>query len=174
MRKLTIGLCALALSGGPLVAPPAALAGDDDLTLTGTVTDFDRTDRGDRGPSEGDAWSVRFDLTDDGDDAGTGVSRCVLTDVDRSEHEFTARCFKALDLGDGKIRAAGTVTQDDLKDGEVSLPITGGTGDYEDAHGEITTELKGHGGPRQHRPGGPQGQRGHGEDREFTLTVDLH
>jgi hypothetical protein len=123
---------------------PAAWAhshsnGLDDFKLTGEFTDFDFDDTGKEGPSEGDTVTFAMDLFDeDGDEAGDGDGTCELTEVDRSEHEFSADCESVFHLDDGDLEMDGEVTDEDFKNEEVTQDITGGSDDYDDASGTVT------------------------------------
>lgn len=184
MRKLTALVASATLLGGVLVASPAAWADDDDdFTLTGEFTDFDRD--GDGRPDEGDEFSFEFDLyDDDGDDAGDGDGTCELTEVDRRDREFTADCEVVFDLDDGELEMEGEVTEEDFKDGKIVLDVVDGTDDYDDAKGEATFRSArghhdhdrdhgrhhGHGryeaaGDKDHDPDHDKGDRRRGGDR---------
>jgi hypothetical protein len=145
MRKLAV-VVASALLGG-LVGAPSAMAGDDeDFTLTGRFTEFDREDNGDRGWSEGDEVDFAFDLFDGRDDAGDGDGTCVITKLDRDDREFAADCDVTFDLEDGDtLDMEGEVTDDDFREGEVVLDVVGGSGDYDDASGKATFSGDRHG-----------------------------
>ncbi len=146
MRKLAIVVTS-ALQGG-LVGAPSALAGeDDDFTLSGRSTEFDREDNGDRGWSEGDKVDFAFDLFDGRDDAGDGDGECVITELDRGERSFAADCDVTFDLEDGDtLDMEGEVTDEDFREGEVVLDVVGGSGGYDNASGKATfTGAGGHG-----------------------------
>lgn len=172
MRNLRILIASGLMVGGLVSSSPAAWArSSDDFTLTGKITDFDKEDRGEKGPSKGDELSLAYDLFDRGDKAGEGSGSCVLVEVDRDEHKFTAYCRGLLDLEDGAITMAGKITEDDFQGDGVALPITGGTGDYKDAEGEVRFEHgggDGHGG--QHSAQSKDGKR---HSPEFKVIVDL-
>lgn len=192
MRKPTGIVASALLLGGVVVASPAAWAGsDDDFTLTGEFTDFDRKGHGH--PSEGDEFSFAFDLFEtDGDDAGDGDGTCELTELDRRHREFAADCEVVFELDHGDLEMEGEVTDEDFEEGKVVLDVVGGTGDYEDAEGKATFRParhhhKGHGhrharyeaagggdyGP-DHDRGHRRGHRHHGHDhRDFKVHVEL-
>jgi len=178
MRKLAIVVTSALLGG--LVGAPSALAGeDDDFTLSGRFTEFDREDNGDRGWSEGDKVDFAFDLFDGRDDAGDGDGECVITELDRGERSFAADCDVTFDLEDGDtLDMEGEVTDEDFREGEVVLDVVGGSGAYDDASGQATFTGGGH------RRGGhghghsvslmnKSGGHGHGGGRHFKVDVDL-
>lgn len=191
MRKLAIVVTSALLGG--LVGAPSALAGeDDDFTLSGRFTEFDREDNGDRGWSEGDEVDFAFDLFDGRDDAGDGDGTCVITELDRGKRDFAADCDVTFDLEDGDtLDMEGEVTDEDFREGEVVLDVVGGSGDYDDASGKATFTGSGHRrgghahghsvsamndkgdkGDRDHRKG-RRGGHGHGGGRHFKVDVDL-
>ena len=202
MRKLAI-VVASALLGG-LVGAPSALAGeDDDFTLSGRFTEFDREDNGDRGWSEGDEVDFAFDLFDGRHDAGDGDGTCVITELDRRKRDFAADCEVTFDLEDGdKLDMEGEVTDEDFRKGKVVLDVVGGSGDYDDASGKATFtggrghrrggHAHGHSVSAMHADGwsdrgdrgdhgkgdkdygkGRRGGHGHGGGRHFKVDVDL-
>lgn len=191
MRNLAM-LAAAALVLGTTGGVPAwADHAHDDLVVLATVTDFDKQDQGEEGPSEGDRFRYEADLTDEaGDDAGDSRGGCVLTD--RNDHQgwhghmstmghgddqdadLVARCFAGFALDDGKLFIGGTAEREDFEDHSVTFPIKGGKGDYEDAQGEATVEILGH--DEGHHKGKdhghhhasyrPAGHGDHGEHRD--------
>ena len=196
MRKLAIVVTSALLGG--LVGAPSALAGeDDDFTLSGRFTEFDREDNGDRGWSEGDEVDFAFDLFDGRDDAGDGDGTCVITEFDRGERDFAADCDVTFDLEDGDtLNMEGEVTDEDFHEGEVVLDVVGGSGAYDGASGQATFSggghrrgghAHGHGVSAMHAGGrGDRGDKddhdhaesrrgghGHGGGRHFTVDVDL-
>lgn len=182
MRRLTAVVASGLLLGGFVVASPAAWAGDsnDDFDLIGEFTDFDGDDTGRNGPSEGDEFSIEMDLFEtDWDDAGDGDGTCELTEVNRRDREFTADCEGVFHLDDGDLEMEGEVTEDDFRDKEIVLDITGGTDDYEDADGTVTfTPRDDHHGKGGHHhaqnAGGHDGGRRHkGGNHKVDIEVDF-
>lgn len=196
MRRLTAVVASGILLGGVMMTSPAAWAhsgsnGLDDFKLTGEFTDFDFDDTGKDGPSKGDTVTFAMDLFDeDGDEAGDGDGTCELTDVNRSEHEFSADCESVFHLHDGDLEMEGEVTDEDFRNKEVTQDITGGTDDYDDADGTVTftpaDDEGGHHGHSHssgyevqhaggHGGGGHEGGghgRGHG-DHKVDIDVDF-
>lgn len=153
MRKLATAV----LSGvvlGALVVPTAAWGTHDleDFTVYAKITDFEREDNGKEGFSEKDKFTFEADVYDeDADRVGDGKGACVVKELDKEREEFEADCGVLLDLEDGKLKMAGTIDEDDVDDGKVTLPIVKGTDDYDGAEGEATFE--------------PHGRDRHGDDR---------
>lgn len=163
MRKFVVVFASVVLLGA-MSAGPAAWAdhGEDDLTVFAKVTDVEKEDHGDEGPSEGDKLSLEADLFDeDWEDAGTSEAECVVTKFEGEAHDhemkaahagedhggekpahpdFAADCESGFDLEDGEIEAAGEITDEDFEDGSITLAITGGEGDFDDAEGEVVIE----------------------------------
>ena len=182
MRKLAALVASGLLLGGVIVASPAAWAhGLDDFELTGEFTDFEGDDNGRDGPSEGDTFDFKMDLFDeDGDEAGDGDGTCELTDVNRKDHEFTAECSATFNLDDGDLDMEGEVTDEDFRNREVVLDITGGSGDYGDADGTVTfTPAHDRGGRHGHHHANSAGARhggghgGHGGHKDGKHKVDI-
>jgi hypothetical protein len=177
MRKVAVLVTTGLLLAGTSITSPAAWANGGnggDFTLTGEFTDFDTDDRGKEGFSEDDEFTFAFDLFDHDDEAGDGDGECKLTNVERRKREFDADCKVALNLDDGDIEAEDEVTSDDFRDGKVTLSITGGSGDYDDAEGDVTFWLNDHhdrdGRGRYHHEGH---DRGDDDGRDFKVEVDL-
>lgn len=191
MRRLTAVVASGLLLGGVVMTSPAAWAhshsnGLDDFKLTGEFTDFDFDDTGKEGPSEGDTVTFAMDLFDeDGDEAGDGDGTCELTEVDRSEHEFSADCESVFHLDDGDLEMEGEVTDEDFKNEEVTQDITGGSDDYDDASGTVTftpADDNGDGDGGHHHAHGYRAQNaGHGDgghgpghgDHKVDIDVDF-
>ncbi|MGH9001266.1 MAG: hypothetical protein ACRDY7_17960 [Acidimicrobiia bacterium] len=167
MRRHCAIVIAAAVVGGMAIASPSAWADHDDFTVFGKITDFDKTDKGDDGPSEDDVVTVKADLYDtDHDDAGEALSKCVVTefegdrdhkggdhhsggmsaydhgdDGDHGDFEFSADCWAGFKLDDGKILASGEITGESFEDGEFTFDIEDGNGDYDDAEGTVEIEF---------------------------------
>ncbi len=174
-RKFT-ALVVLALGGGVIYSPAAwANSGHDHdrFKLTADITDVEKDDNGKDGPSEGDVYTLEFDLSDHDGDAGDGDGTCELVKVDRQDREFEADCEGTLDLDDGKLELEGTITDDDFDDRKVVLEVVDGTGDYEDAEGTATFEPAGdhHDRDRHGDYHGNHDGRDNGPD--FKIEVDL-
>jgi hypothetical protein len=129
------------LLAGLTVASPAAWAergSADDFTVYGKFTDFDYDDNGKDGKSKGDVLTFAYDLYERGGQAGAGDGTCVITELDRADHDFAADCEQTFHLDGGTIDMEGTVTDEDFRNGEVVMDIVDGTGDYRDAGGTVT------------------------------------
>jgi hypothetical protein len=128
------------------------------------VVDADSDDRGRRGPSRGDRWSVAFNLVDYRNRVGDGVADCVVTSIQHRDWRTSkSRCDVVFRLPDGELRMAGTVDGDDFNDGHATLPIRGGTGEFRGADGKTVF-----------RPTGGYYRHDRGRGRDLTADVDLH
>jgi len=134
-----------------------------DFTLGVKIVDRDADDRGRRGPSKGDRWSVAFDLVDYRNRVGSGVADCVVTEIrHRDWRDSKSRCDVVFRLPDGDLRMRGTIDGDDFDDGHATLPIVGGSGQFRNADGKTVF-----------RPDGGYYRHDRGRGRDLTADVDL-
>ena len=92
-------------------------------------------DVGEPGPSVGDVVVARDDvLRENGTPAGAFRQTCTLVDLTGNPFTSTYECTGSIALKDGTITMAGPFTPSDP---ESVAAITGGTGDYRTARGEI-------------------------------------
>lgn len=163
MRKLAAVVTSTLVLGGLLGTAPAAWAdhGDlEDFTVYAKITDFEKEDNGKEGWSEGDEISFEADLYEDRHErAGDADGMCEMLEVNKDDKEFEADCNVLFDLDDGELEVAGTIDEGDFEDHEITLPIKGGTGDYDAAEGDVTFEPLRH---HAHHDGGHD--EGHGHD----------
>lgn len=204
MRKLAM-FAASALALGTISATPAWADhaeddGHDDLVVLATVTEFDKQDDGEEGPSAGDSFRYKADLADkEGEDTGHSKGKCVLTDgKDGGDHgdkssphhgkekehsDLVAQCVAGFALDEGELFISGCADKDDFEDGKVSFPVMGGKGKYEDAEGKATVKILHHGEGKDHgehhavsRPAdhGDEGEDGgHHDGPHFKVTFDF-
>ena len=134
-----------------------------DFTVGVRVVDHDADDRGRRGPSRGDRWSLEFNLVDYRSRVGNGVADCRVTQANgRSWRGTNSHCDVLFRLPDGDLRMAGTIDGDDFDDGHATLPIRGGSGEFRGADGKTVF-----------RPGGGYYRHDRGRARDLTAEVDL-
>jgi hypothetical protein len=134
------------------------------FTLGVKIVDRDADDRGRRGPSRGDRWSLAFNLVDYRNRVGDGAADCVVTEIrHRDWRNSKSRCNVVFRLPDGDLRMEGTFDGDDFDDGHATLPIVGGSGEFRGADGKTVFRPNG---------GYYRGDRGRG--RDLTAEVDLH
>ena len=183
MRKLGVLVASGFVLGGLLLTSPAAWANDhrDDryrrhdyrhgrydsgrhFTLGVKVVDHDSDDRGRRGVSRGDRWSLEFNLVDWRNRVGNGTADCRVTEArNRSWRDSKSWCDVVFRLPDGDLRMAGTIDGDDFDDGHATLPVTGGSGDFRGARGKTVF-----------RPDGGWYRHDRGRGRDLTAGVDLY
>lgn len=148
MRK-KLGLVAvlallLSAAGGSL-----ALAGDssgDDGTrtihLTAKAVQETEVDVGEQGFGQGDYFVFGDDLFRDGEKVGTDGGTCTFVRVE--EASATANCVVTLSLPKGQVTVQGLVTF--AGEGDAApfvVAVTGGTGAYRTAHGEVEVDPNG-------------------------------
>ena len=127
------------------------------------VVDQDADDRGRRGPSRGDRWSVAFNLLDYRNRVGDGVADCVVKEIrHRDWRSSKSRCHVVFRLPDGELRMDGTIDGDDFDDGHATLPIVGGSGEFRHADGKTVF-----------RPRGGYYRHDRGRGRDLTADVSL-
>jgi hypothetical protein len=76
---------------------------------------------------------------------GTSDLTCTIVRLDLPKHFFAAECFNTTVLPGGQITAQGYVTSDEIEKVPFKQAITGGTGVYKRAHGELTVDEAGDG-----------------------------
>lgn len=189
MRKLGVLVASGIALGGLVLASPAATADDrpdrDDryrrhdnrndrsryqrydnnrrFTLGVRIVDQDADDRGRRGVSRGDRWSVQFNLVDYRSRVGNGWADCRVTDArNRNWRDSKSYCDITFRLPDGDLRMAGTIDGDDFDDGHATVPIRGGSGEFRGADGK--TVFRPSGGYYRH-------DRGRGRDLSADVTL---
>ena len=68
---------------------------------------------------------------------------CSLVRVDPATHAFIAQCDNITHLPSGDIAASGLVTSAQEEQAPFTQAITGGTGAYKQAHGQLTVSEAG-------------------------------
>ena len=132
---LTIAGVSLASRSAPSAAHGKADSGEQrylDVTTASAFVDVDKSG----GPSAGDEFVFNDQLKspDGSQTLGTVQGSCVLTDL--SEHPSLSRCSSTATFGDATINADGLSPAE----GPFKFAITGGTGRYDQAHGEVTIQ----------------------------------
>ena len=148
MSRKTLGaalaVAALALAGTASADTADKSHGPHDRTirLVEAHKDLQPTfvDTGKPGPSVGDL-AIHSDavLREDGSQAGTFRQVCTLTDLVGSPFTSTFECTGSITLKDGTITMEGPFTPSQA---ENVAAITGGTGRYSTARGEITVRAE--------------------------------
>jgi hypothetical protein len=136
---------------------------DRHFTLGVKIVDRDADDRGRRGVSRGDRWSLEFNLVDWRNRVGNGVADCRVTEArNRNWRDSRSHCDVVFRLPDGDLRMAGTIDGDDFDDGHATLPIRGGSGEFRGADGKTVF-----------RPTGGYYRHDRGRGRDLTAEVSI-
>jgi hypothetical protein len=141
-RIIGVAIMALVLIAGVSVFSSANAGsggsskdGDTVRLLTKTVDEAD-IDVGAAGESLGDYFVFTEDLFMKGKRVGSDHVSCMATRIDKSE--FTVQCVATLVLdGKGQITVQGAVTFSEESGSTFTLAITGGTGRFRDASGQV-------------------------------------
>jgi hypothetical protein len=143
LKRLTAGVLATAIvAGGASVA--FAGAGDDDgdddgnvIRVTATIVNQEEIDLPPSGFGAGDRVVLTHDLQRDGEDVGRSGAECTFVRSDATSS--TAQCLATFDLPGGQITVQGLVTFRQEPE-QFTVAVTGGTGRYRDADGELIVE----------------------------------
>ena len=147
MRKL-LPIIAAAVAALTLISLSPASAHKPErhaFTITTKVIDQARADVGEPGPSLGDVSVITEDAYRDGKKVGTSDLSCTIVRLDLPKHFFGAQCFNTTVLPEGQITSQGYVTSDEVEKVPFKQAITGGTGAYRAARGELTVDEAGDG-----------------------------
>jgi hypothetical protein len=115
------------------------------FTITTKTLEEARVDVGQPGPSLGDGNVITEDAYRDGEKVGTSDLSCTVVRLDPVKHFFAAQCLNTTVLPGGQITSQGYVTSDEIEKVPFKQAITGGTGAYEGARGELTVDEAGDG-----------------------------
>jgi hypothetical protein len=96
-------------------------------------------------PRLGDTSVITEDAYRGGDRVGTSDVSCTVVRLDPVKRFFAAQCLNTTVLPGGQITSQGYVTSDELEKVPFKQAITGGTGAYEGARGELTVDEAGDG-----------------------------
>jgi hypothetical protein len=126
-----IALVALAVG---VVTPALGASGDDDkqrtIRVTSITTEEAFVDLGDEGESLGDQVVFSSKYVKGGDEVGHDSVVCTITSLTREE----AQCVATAWFPGGQITAQALIN---FAEGPPAVPITGGSGKYTGAEGEI-------------------------------------
>jgi len=148
MRKiLPIVAAALAALTITSLSPASAHkygGGDPVFTVTTKTIDQTPIDMT-KPPRLGDTNVITEDVYRYGKKVGTSDLQCTVVRADLAKHFFAAQCFNTTVLPDGQITAQGYVTSNEIEKVPFKQAITGGTGAYRNARGELTVDEAGDG-----------------------------
>lgn len=123
------------------LSPAGATSGTDVLRVSSrTVQSADIDVDGDRKFSQGDQSVFADVLTQDGERIGASGGVSTATRV-ASEENFTVQSVVTFELPEGQITVQGLLDAADFEKGELKEAITGGTGAYKNAGGEVLVKL---------------------------------
>ena len=138
--RIKLIVTSLAL-GGLLLAPGVATAhggGKHTLRVVGTELQSEFLDLGTTGPSLGDELIFSESLAVNGRDVGMSGVVCTVTHAMAPYDVLTYQCVGTLSLRRGQITGQGLLeVQGEDDPGPWAVAITGGTGAYRGASGEI-------------------------------------
>jgi hypothetical protein len=110
-------------------------------TTTIAETPVDHTEP----PKLGDTNVITEDVCVGGKKVGTSDITCTVVRLDSAKHFFAGECFNITVLPGGQITAQGYVTSDQIEKVPFEQAVTGGTGAYIGAKGELTVDEAGDG-----------------------------
>ena len=134
-------LPAAVVAAALLVTPSLASHKDKTLTLTGKTVTSEQVDVGKPGPSLGDMNVITEDVYRDGKRVGTSDIQCTV--VRLQPPKFEVQCFNTTTLPGGQITSQGIVTSDQIEKTPFQQAVTGGTGVYAGASGQLTVDEAG-------------------------------
>jgi hypothetical protein len=140
-RVIGIILLAVTLVIGNYTLTSANASGNDDdvIRLIAKSVVAETLDLGDKGESVGDQEIFSDDLYWAGKKVGTLDGSCTTT---RARATFAMlNCTVTLTLPNGQITLQGAVRFDRNFTGKFFIAITGGTGDYDTAQGQVKVEF---------------------------------
>ena len=144
MRKLTI-IAAAALAALTVTSlSPASAHKPHGQVFTVTTQTIDETPIDfTKPPKLGDSNVITEDVYRYGKKVGTSDLQCTVVRVNLPK--FAAQCFNTTVLPEGQITAQGYVTSDQVERVPFKQAVTGGTGAYKGARGELTVDEAGDG-----------------------------
>ena len=112
-----------------------ASAGEDEVELRfrAKTTEQSFVDVGEKGDSLGDQFIFHDVLRQAGERVGHDGGVCTITSVEQSQ----AQCLVTAWLSDGQITIQGLVVETEDSPSRLVFAVTGGTGQYEGASGEV-------------------------------------
>jgi hypothetical protein len=114
---------------------PASAGTNHELRFRAISMEETFLDLGERGPSQGDEFIFHEVLKQNGERVGHDGGVCTITSVTSAGGEFN--CVATLSLAGGQISVQGLVPFSQGAPARFTLPVTGGTGQYEGATGEL-------------------------------------
>lgn len=144
MNKKLLSLIAVPLLGLAATSAHADKHGNGgDFTLTGKTLAVEQVDLGKPGQSLGDQQIITMDVFAGPKRLGESHVVCTLVRVDPATHASIAQCENVTHLPSGDITTTGVVTSAQEEQVPFTQAITGGTGVFKQAHGQLTVSEAG-------------------------------
>lgn len=142
-RVIGIAFLAVALLLGSFTLTSASASDDhgDTIRLMAESVSATEVDLGEAGFSTGDQLVFSDDLFWRGELVGSLDGVCTVTRLDEAAETETDLCVVTATLPKGQISVQGAIMFDADFDGRLKLGITGGTGRYDDAAGEVKVQF---------------------------------
>ena len=141
MRRLTgVGAALVIVALAMAAALPAASSQqglDQTIRVIEVQTEARSLDFGHQGPSLGDEFIFHSDLRTGGESIGHDGGTCTLTSLDEGSMG-ELQCVVTLWFDEGQITAQGLIQPSESSAERFEVAITGGTGIYVGAAGQIT------------------------------------
>jgi hypothetical protein len=118
-----------------MMLTPASASTSEELRFRAVTTEQTFLDLGDEGPSLGDEYIFHDVLKQNGERVGHDGGVCTFTSVTSTEAE--AQCVATLFLEGGQIAVQGLIPFPEGGPSRFTVAVTGGTGQYEGATGEL-------------------------------------
>jgi hypothetical protein len=128
---------AVALLAGSFTLTSADAARDDSFRVTAVSYQFREVDAKPKGESIGDYFVFSDNLFKHKRRIGQLDGQCTVTRLDRKANSFTQQCLVTATLPRGHLTVQGVITFTDPEQDTFTLAVTGGTGAYAGAGGEV-------------------------------------
>lgn len=129
---------ALLLSSFALTTASADDKNGDDFRLVAVSNQFEDVDVGTEGESLGDYFVFSDDVYKRGRLVGTLEGQCTVTRIDEEAGAFHQQCLATVVLPKGQLTVQGAIVFEAESDQDrATLAITGGTGRYAGAAGQV-------------------------------------
>ena len=139
-----ISLAIAAVAAAALVAAPSQASDKERvLRLTTKTLAVEPVDAGKPGPSLGDRQVLTEDVYRNGKRVGTSDVECTVVRIDGPK--FAAQCLTTTVLPGGQITAQDIATSEQIEKSPFQHAVTGGTGKFEGASGQLTVDEAGSG-----------------------------
>ena len=139
-KLLALPIVALAIAA----TSASAHDGGKTFQLTGKVLGPPaQIDLGAPGPSVGDQQIITMDVFNGPKRVGESHVLCTVVRFDPNTKASIAQCENVTSLAGGQITASGVVTSAEEEHTPFIQAITGGTGAYRNAHGQLTVSEAG-------------------------------